>query len=130
MLTVRSAHIGRPTFLELVHGQLFLKPGESYNGTLPIPVAVTSGNETGNIVPFITPFLVGVLVARTTSSNESTSIIKFDPSTVQVISASVPVRANATDATVAWTAPQDGTYVLVAAYGWGTGQVQNMYDST
>lgn len=107
---------------ELVHGQVFVQSGKTYTGTLPLPVAAPSGNETGNPNVVATPKLAAVLIARANSTNDTTSVVTFDPSTVQVITS----RAN--NNTISWTAPDDGAYVLVAAYGRGTGQIQNIYD--
>ncbi|KAJ6024651.1 hypothetical protein N7540_005448 [Penicillium herquei] len=108
------------TMKELVHGQLFLDAGQSYSGALSLPLAAPSGNQTGNIV-HATPYLVAVLAARTTTTNDSSSVVDIIPDTVQVLSAS--------NRTLNWTAPSDGRYVVVAAYNRGTGQVQNMYDA-
>lgn len=110
------------TMKELVHGQVFVQSGQTYTGTLPLPVAAPSGNETGNPNVMATPKLAAVLIARANSTNDTTSVVTFDPSTVQVITS----RAN--NNTISWTAPDDGVYVLVAAYGRGTGQIQNIYD--
>jgi len=111
------------TSKELVHGQVFVEAGQTYTGSLPLPVAAPSGNETGNTNVKATPLLAAVVVAKTSTTNESATVVDFDPSTVQLITSTV------TNDTVSWTAPDDGTYILVAAYGRGTGQIQNMYDS-
>ncbi|KAJ5701307.1 hypothetical protein N7488_008855 [Penicillium malachiteum] len=108
------------TTKELVHGQMFLDAGQSYSGTLPLPLAAPSGNQTGNVV-HATPYLVAVLAARTTTSNDSSSVVDIIPDTVQILSAS--------NRTLSWTAPSDGRYIVVAAYSRGTGQVQNMYEA-
>lgn len=110
------------TSKELVHGQVFVNAGKTYSGPLPLPVAAPSGNETGNPNVTATPFLAAVVIARTSTTNESAAVINFDPSTVKVIT------SKASKGSIKWTAPSDGTYVLVAAYGRGTGQVQNVYD--
>lgn len=110
------------TMKELVHGQVFVQSGQTYTGILPLPVAAPSGNETGNPNVVATPNLAAVLIARANSTNDTTSVVAFDPSTVQVIT------SRATNNTISWTAPNDGAYVLVAAYGRGTGQIQNIYD--
>ncbi|KAI8207506.1 hypothetical protein K4K52_002237 [Colletotrichum sp. SAR 10_76] len=109
------------TMKELVHGQAFVQAGETFSGTLPLPVAAPSGNQTGNLV-IATPELVALLAAKTTTANESAAVVEFDPETVTLITDSLD------NGTLTWTAPPDGAYVLVAAYGRGTGQVQNMYD--
>ncbi|KAJ5538025.1 hypothetical protein N7494_007504 [Penicillium frequentans] len=111
------------TMKELVHGQFFLEKGESFSGTLPLPLAAPSGNQTGNIV-HATPKLVAVLAARTTTTNNSNTVVDIIPDTITVLSASV------SNNTLSWTAPSDGRYVVVAAYNRGTGQIQNMYDAS
>lgn len=111
------------TMKELVHGQIFLEKGESFSGTLPLPVTAPSGNQTGNIV-HATPKLVAVLAARTTNTSNSSTIVYIIPDTIKVLSASVSNNI------LNWTAPSDGRYVVVAAYNRGTGQIQNMYDGT
>lgn len=107
---------------ELVHGQVFVQSGQTYTDTLPLPVAAPSGNETGNPNVVATPKLAAVLIARANSTNDTSSVVTFDPATVQIITSRV------INNTISWTAPDDGTYVLVTAYGRGTGQIQNIYD--
>lgn len=107
------------TSKELVHGQLFLGAGESYTGDLPLPTLAPSGNETANIVTS-TPVLQAILVAK--NLGNSSSVVTIDPTAVQVLD------IGSDNTTVSYTAPSDGTYVLVAVYGRGTGQVQNIYD--
>lgn len=111
------------TMKELVHGQVFVQSGQTFAGTLPLPVAAPSGNTTGNPDVVATPKLAAVLVARANSANDTASVVTFDPSTVS------DITSTAVNNTISWTAPSDGDYVLVAAYGRGTGQIQNMYDS-
>lgn len=110
------------TSKELVHGQIFVEAGKTYSGKLPLPLAAPSGNETGNPNVTATPFLAAIIVAKTSTTNESSAVVTFDPSTVKVIT------STASKGSIKWTAPSDGTYVLVAAYGRGTGQIQNLYD--
>ncbi|ETS75576.1 hypothetical protein PFICI_12520 [Pestalotiopsis fici W106-1] len=110
------------TSKELVHGQLFLSAGQSYSGSLPLPVLAPSGNQSSNIVT-ATPVLEAVLVAKVLSNSTSGTVV-VDSSTIQVLD------TGADNTTVAYDAPDDGEYVLVAAYGRGTGQVQNLYDVT
>lgn len=105
-----------------MHGQVFIQAGQTYAGPLPLPIAAPSGNETGNPNVAATPFLNVVVVAKSSSANQTASVVKFDPSTVQVIT------HLASNGTISWTAPNDGTYILVAAYARGTGQIQNLYD--
>ncbi|KAF2997001.1 hypothetical protein E8E14_003122 [Neopestalotiopsis sp. 37M] len=108
------------TSKELVHGQLFLAAGQSFSGSLPLPVLAPSGNESSNIVTS-SPLLQAVLVAKVLSNSSSGAVVVY-PSTIQVIDAA------GYNTTVAYQAPTDGEYVLVAAYGRGTGQIQNLYD--
>jgi hypothetical protein len=103
-----------------VHGQLFLAAGQSYSGSLPLPVLAPSGNESSNIVTS-SPVLQAVLVGKVLS-NSSSGVVVVDPSTIQVLDSA------GDNTTVAYEAPTDGEYVLVAAYGRGTGQIQNLYD--
>ncbi|KAK2731867.1 secreted protein [Colletotrichum kahawae] len=109
------------TMKELIHGQVFVQAGETFSSALPLPVAAPSGNQTGNLVT-ATSKLVALLAAKTTSTNESASVVEFEPETLTVITDFVD------NGTLTWTAPSDGTYVVVAAYARGTGQIQNMYD--
>jgi hypothetical protein len=108
---------------ELVHGQVLVKVGETYKGSIPLPVAAPSGNISAHIV-HATPRLVAVLVAKTNVTSASASVVGFEPDTVSDVTKTVS-KTN----TITWTAPKDGNYVLVAVYGRGTGQIQNMYDS-
>lgn len=108
------------TSKELVHGQLFLAAGQSYSGSLPLPILAPSGNESSNIVTS-TPVLQVVLVAKVLGNSTSGAVV-VDPSTIQIL------EAGSGNNTVAYDAPSDGEYVLVAAYGRGTGQIQNLYD--
>lgn len=108
------------TSKELVHGQLFLAAGQSFSESLLLPVLAPSGNESSNIVTS-SPVLQAVLVAKVLSNSSSGAVV-VDPSTIQVIDAADD------NTTVAYPSSTDGEYVLVAAYGRGTGQIQNLYD--
>ncbi|KAL4948111.1 hypothetical protein BDW69DRAFT_203797 [Aspergillus filifer] len=110
------------TAKELVHGQILLQAGVKYSGSLPLPVAKPSGQNTGNPNVTATPELVAVLAAKTSTPNANASVIAFEQSTVTDIS------RHFKDGTLTWTVPDDGRYLVVAVYGRGTGQVQNMYD--
>lgn len=102
-----------------------MSAGETYQGDLPLPVAAPSGNTTGNVLP-ATPkaYLAAVIAAQTSTTNQNASVVTIDPSTVQVLTDLVAENST----TISWTAPSNGSWVLVAAYGRGTGQIQNMYD--
>ncbi|KAI1610524.1 hypothetical protein EDD36DRAFT_467586 [Exophiala viscosa] len=93
--------------------KVFVEAGQTFTGSLPLPVAAPSGNETANPSVKATPFLAAVLVAKTSTTNESATVVDCDPSTVQLITSTV------SNDTISWTAPDDGTYILVAAYGRG-----------
>ncbi|CAG9996931.1 unnamed protein product [Clonostachys byssicola] len=110
------------TMKELVHGQTFIEAGKSYNGSIPLPEAAPSGNSTVNNVN-ATLRLVAVLTARTSTTNVSASVVEIDHDSIALFTDRV-----FDDNKIIWNAPNDGRYVLVAVYGRGTGQVQNMYD--
>ncbi|KAL4925286.1 uncharacterized protein BDV17DRAFT_300448 [Aspergillus undulatus] len=110
------------TAKELVHGQALLQAGARYFGPLPLSVADPSGQVKGNPNVTATPQLVAVLAARTTSTNVSATKIDFDQSSITSIS------EHYKDGNLTWTAPHDGPYIVVAVYGRGTAQIQNMYD--
>ncbi|RDW78827.1 uncharacterized protein DSM5745_05679 [Aspergillus mulundensis] len=110
------------TAKELVHGQILLQAGTNYSGPLPLPVADPSGQNGGNPNVTATPQLVAVLAARTSTTNINASVVTFEDSTVKDVS------QHYKNEKFTWTAPRDGPYIVVAVYGRGTGQVQNMYD--
>ncbi|KAL3482822.1 hypothetical protein BJX62DRAFT_245495 [Aspergillus germanicus] len=110
------------TAKELVHGQLLLQPGAKYSGLLPLPEADPSGQTAGSPNVTATPQLVAVLAARTSATTADASTIAFEHSTIMDISKYYKKGK------LTWTAPRDGRYIVVAVYGRGTGQVQNMYD--
>jgi hypothetical protein len=110
------------TSKELVHGQVLVAAGKSYSGPLPLPIAEPSGKETGNLSVNATAKLVAVLAARTNATSVNNTTIGFEPSTVMDLT--THYRNNQ----LSWTAPEDGGYIVVAFYGRGTGQIQNMYD--
>ncbi|KAL4875688.1 hypothetical protein BJY04DRAFT_232294 [Aspergillus karnatakaensis] len=110
------------TAKELVHGHLLLSPGESYHGVLPLPAAEPSGQTTGNPNITATPGLIAILATRTSTLNATAPVIMIEHSTV------TDITKHYRNATLSWTAPRDGRYVVVAIYSRGTGQVQNMYD--
>lgn len=110
------------TSKELVHGQILLRAGTSYTGSLPLPVALPSGQETGNPSVNATAQLVALLAAKTNATSANETNIAFDPSTV------IDLAKHFHQKRLSWTAPNDGNYILVAVYGRGTGQIQNLYD--
>jgi hypothetical protein len=111
------------TMKELVHGQNFIAAGKSYNGSLPLPEAAPSGNSTVNNVN-ATAKLVAVLTARTITTNVSASVVEIDHHSIALVTDRV-----FDDNKITWNPPNDGSYVLVAVYSRGTGQIQNMYYS-
>ncbi|KAL4797547.1 hypothetical protein BDV19DRAFT_387350 [Aspergillus venezuelensis] len=110
------------TAKELVHGQALVHAGVHYVGPLPLPDAKPSGQNNGNPNVTAAPQLVAVLAARTRTTNVNASVLAFDQPTVTDIS------RHYKNGELSWTAPHNGTYIVVAVYGRGTGQVQNMYD--
>ncbi|KAL4805214.1 hypothetical protein BDV18DRAFT_153020 [Aspergillus unguis] len=110
------------TAKELVHGQALVAAGKSYSGPLPLPVADPSGKEEGNPSVNATAKLVAVLAARTNATSANDTTIAFEPSTV------VDLISHYHHNRLSWTAPSDGRYIVVAFYGRGTGQIQNLYD--
>ncbi|KAJ5691930.1 hypothetical protein N7462_001353 [Penicillium macrosclerotiorum] len=90
------------TSKELVHGQLLLNAGNSYSGSLTLPIVNPSGTNA-------------------TSVNDT--VIGFEPSTL------VNITQHYAKSKLTWTAPSDGKYIVAAVYGRGTGQIQNLYDS-
>ncbi|PYI36062.1 hypothetical protein BP00DRAFT_308050, partial [Aspergillus indologenus CBS 114.80] len=110
------------TSKELVHGKLLLAAGHSYSGSLPLPVAKPSGEETGNPSVNATAKLIAILAARTSAASVNQTVVAFEPSSVMDLTNYYHKDQ------LSWTAPKDGTYMLVAVYGRGTGQIQNMYD--
>lgn len=110
------------TSKELVHGQVLVSAGKSYSGSLPLPVANPSGQETGNPSVNATAKLVAILAARTNATSANDTVVAFEPSTV------VDLTKYYHNSQLSWTAPKDGKYMIVAVYGRGTGQIQNMYD--
>ncbi|PYH42961.1 uncharacterized protein BP01DRAFT_403856 [Aspergillus saccharolyticus JOP 1030-1] len=110
------------TSKELVHGQFLLAAGQSYAGSLPLPVAKPSGEETGNPSVNATAKLVAILAARTNATSANQTVVEFEPSSL------VDLTTHYHKDQLSWTAPKDGNYMVVAVYGRGTGQVQNIYD--
>ena len=110
------------TAKELVHGQAFVQPGAKYIGPLPFPVADPSGQTVGNPNVTATPELVAVLAAKTSTIAANASVIALDYSTIR------DITKEYNNGTLIWTAPLDGRYIVVAVYGRGIGQIQNMYD--
>ncbi|RAH68886.1 uncharacterized protein BO66DRAFT_439892 [Aspergillus aculeatinus CBS 121060] len=110
------------TSKELVHGKFLLAPGQSYAGSLPLPMAKPSGEVTGNPSVNATAKLVAILAARTSATSANQTVVEFEPSSV------VDLTTHYHQHQLSWTAPKDGNYMVVAVYGRGTGQIQNMYD--
>ena len=54
--------------------------------------------------------------------DNSSFVIYFEPNTV------VDVTASVVNGQISWTAPSAGIWILVAAYGQGTGQIESMYE--
>ncbi|VUC32724.1 unnamed protein product [Clonostachys rosea] len=90
------------TMKELVHGQVIIEAGKSYNGSLPLPEIAPSGNSTVNHVN-ATAKLVAVLTARTSTTNVSASILEIDHDSIALVTDRV-----SDDKTITWKAPDDG----------------------
>jgi hypothetical protein len=111
------------TAKELCHGVVLLNAGASHSGSLPQPSTKPSGVSTANPTVNTTLNLLAVFAAETTATAIHT-IMAFDPSTLVDLTSTV--AGNGT--TLNWTAPSNGTYVLVAVYSRGTGQIQSQFD--
>ncbi|KAL4967875.1 uncharacterized protein BDV14DRAFT_197518 [Aspergillus stella-maris] len=110
------------TAKELVHGQVLVHAGVHYMGLLPLPIEKPSGQSNGNSNVTAALQLVAVLAARTSTTNVNASVVAFDQSTF------TDILKHYKNGELSWTAPHNGLYIVVAVYGRGTGQVQNMYD--
>lgn len=101
---------------------MVVKPGQAYIGSLPKPTSKPSGVSTANPVVNTTAELVAVLAAQTTATSVGTSTITFTPSSL------VDLTSLAQNGTLNWTAPDTSSYILVAIYSRGTGQIQSQFD--
>ena len=110
------------TSKELVHGVAIIQGGTTYSGTLPLPLADPSGVTTGNPNVTATPELVAVLAAQTNGTSANDTVIAFDQSSV------LDLTNLYRNGSFTWESPQGPDYTIIAVYGRGTGQIQNMYD--
>ncbi|KAG7095059.1 hypothetical protein E1B28_005849 [Marasmius oreades] len=102
---------------ELVFGSHFLKPGESFNGTLPPPVIVPFVATDGVIRSANTTekFLVAVLGAQLVQgANPSAKLVSLDFNTVMDLTDTV--QDSDSTSSVSWTPNANRTSVLLAYY--------------
>jgi hypothetical protein len=106
---------------ELVYGQVTVAGGATFDADLPQPANPPSGTALGNPDPAVTPELVAVHVARAVS-DPAVRPVRLDPSSL------TDVLSRVHDGHLRWTAPGGGTWVVVAEYARGTGQIQRLFD--
>ncbi|MFJ8111797.1 glycosyl hydrolase [Streptomyces sp. NPDC096132] len=94
---------------ELVLGRVQLAPGATYDGPVPPPGRAPATGVTRQI-------LVAVQAARVEPANSTRKETGLDPSSVRDLTATV------TDGTLAWTAPENGDWVLIAYWLRGSAQ--------
>ena len=92
---------------ELVHGQVDVAAGQTYDGPLPDPVVAAADGVSRSELVTVQAHRV---VARTAS------LTTLDPASY------VDLGGLVADRRVTWTAPADGTWVLLATYRRGSGQ--------
>lgn len=116
---------------ELNFGVVSLKAGETYEGAIPKPDSSEEDSVTKEQ-------LMAVTVAKVNSSEEvteekksflgtsevTTNNCQLDRDSLEDITDSV-VDADTENATITWTAPDDGEYLLFGFWQRGTGQVGN-----
>ncbi|MFE7327461.1 glycosyl hydrolase [Streptomyces sp. NPDC057565] len=95
---------------ELAHGQAVVAPGETYSG--PLPAAVSEASED---VTVQRPLLVQAVRVATGSSAGAVPVVLDQSSVTDLTSA---VRGS----TLTWTAPDDGSWLVVAYWERGSGQ--------
>ncbi|MFD7712575.1 glycosyl hydrolase [Streptomyces sp. NPDC059786] len=94
---------------ELVHGAVTLEPGAAYSGAVPAPIAEAEAGVTRQD-------LLAVQAARVNTANSTRKETGLDQASVLDLTASVR------DGRLDWTAPADGTWVLVSYWVRGSGQ--------
>ncbi len=125
---------------ELDYATIRLKPGERYQGTLPLPVRVQSvgGDIHGTAASYRQQLFQGVVAAklrmpRSCSGQDfgfaqGTGTGILDTSTLTDLSEKVSQEGE--EYRLDWTAPQDGEYVLFVYWMHGTGQTASPSVST
>ncbi|GHF35457.1 hypothetical protein FHX82_007048 [Amycolatopsis bartoniae] len=115
---------GKGSAKELIHGVAAVAAGATFDSALPAPAKAPSGVTTGNPSPVVTPVLHAVLAARLQEgSTVADEVIKLDERSVTNLTSTVD------NGRLRWTAPQGGSWALVALWTRGTGQIVNMYDA-
>lgn len=102
---------------ELVFGSYFLDAGEMSNGPLPSPTILSTLDKNGEIVNANTTDLqlIGVIGAQLVpGANSSASRVSLDFNMVQDLTKQVQGTGNAL--TISWTAPSNGSSVLLAYF--------------
>ncbi|MFG2348058.1 glycosyl hydrolase [Streptomyces phaeochromogenes] len=94
---------------ELAHGAVTLAPGTAYSGPVPEPVHEAASGVTEQK-------LLLVQAARVNTANSTRKETGLDQDSVRDLTAAV------SDGTLGWTAPDDGTWVLIAYWVRGSGQ--------
>jgi glycosyl hydrolase family 106( putative alpha-L-rhamnosidase) len=94
---------------ELAHGVVTLAPGTTHSGPVPEPVHEAASGVTGQR-------LLLVQAARVNTANSTRKETGLDQESVRDLTSTV------SDGTIGWTAPDDGTWVLIAYWVRGSGQ--------
>ncbi|WP_151484716.1 glycosyl hydrolase [Streptomyces albicerus] len=95
---------------ELAHGAVTLAPGASYTGAVPRPVHEAASGVTEQR-------LLLVQAARVNTAHSTRKETGLDQDSVRDLTPTV------TDGALSWTAPDDGTWVLIAYWVRGSGQL-------
>ena len=125
---------------ELDYGTALLAPGERFCGALPLPVPVSTRIDDfhGHAATYTRHHFEGVVAARMVTPRENcgqafggaqgdgTGIIDVD----SLLDLSAYVTGEAESRVLDWTAPSDGSYVLLAYWMHGTGQTATPSVST
>ncbi|MEV0226749.1 glycosyl hydrolase [Streptomyces sp. NPDC050704] len=95
---------------ELAHGYVTLAAGTTYSGAVPAPVHEPAPGVTEQR-------MLLVQAARVNTAHSTRKETGLDLDSVRDLTATV------TDGTLSWTAPDDGTWVLIAYWVRGSGQL-------
>ncbi|MFI6035130.1 glycosyl hydrolase [Streptomyces sp. NPDC051315] len=94
---------------ELVHGRVSLAGGTTYEGPVPPPVHASAAGVTRQR-------LLAVQAARVETAYSTRRETGLDPTSVRDLTATV------VDGSLTWTAPEDGSWVLISFWWRGSGQ--------
>ncbi len=106
---------------ELAHGVVSVAAGATYTGTVPAPAAAAASTVTRQT-------LVAVQAVRVDTAYSTTKLTGLDADSVTDLTAGVTGSRTwtssdaAVGARISWTAPADGTYLLLAYWQRGVGQ--------